>query len=200
MLAPMTLSAIWKQVAWRLDCADGDLKRSPILVKIHGPRLARYFGVYVWAMDDVVVISAPLEVVEIVQAHAREQPAATLGDPAFWQTALGARVERIVGPSYQGYVDAEAFRAGPISLEPDGPAARALGPYDKSDLVQLSAACPRQEWADSAIRPDHAPIFALERAGTLVAAASAPDDGPGIASVGVITIHCIGVEDMGQRW
>ncbi len=45
----MTLSAIWKQGAWRFDCADSDLQRSPTLVKVHGPRLARYFGVYVWA-------------------------------------------------------------------------------------------------------------------------------------------------------
>ena len=41
MLAPMTLSAIWKQGAWRFDCADSDLQRSPTLVKVHGPRLAR---------------------------------------------------------------------------------------------------------------------------------------------------------------
>ena len=106
----------------------------------------------------------------------------------------------IVGPSYQGYVDAEAFRAGPLLLEPDGPAARALGPHDTSALVQLSAACPSQEWAESAIRPDHAPIFALERAGTLVAAASAPDDGQASPRWGSLPIPCIGVEDMGKRW
>jgi predicted GNAT family acetyltransferase len=40
---------------------------------------------------------------------------------------------------------------------------------------------------DSAIQPDHAPIFAVEQAGELLAAASAPDDGPGVASVGVVT-------------
>jgi predicted GNAT family acetyltransferase len=40
---------------------------------------------------------------------------------------------------------------------------------------------------DSAIQLDHVPIFAVERAGELLAAASAPDDGSGVASVGVIT-------------
>lgn len=188
MLTPTTTAIIRTQVAGRLDCTPGDLLRgSPPLVKAHGPRLAEYYGLYIWMMDEAVIISAPPEWVAVVQAAIVGQASEALHDPGFWRTALGDYVERVVGPSYQGYVDAQAFRPSSLSPESAPPLVRCLGPVDLPALNRLAAACPHQEWEDSAIQPDHLPIFALERAGVLVAAASAPDDGSGVASVGVVT-------------
>lgn len=167
--------------------------RAGTLVQAHGPHFATYHGVYVWLMGDAAIISAPPELVEVVWAAVAEHPREALGDPAFWQAALGSAVERIIGPSYQGYVDAATFHPAPPFPEPAAQVTRPLAPADAPALARLAAACPAEEWAHSAIQPQHAPIFAVEaveaveRDGMLVAAASAPDDGPGIASVGVVT-------------
>jgi len=188
MLTASTIDIIRKQVAWRLGRDPADLHASRTVVVSHGPRFAGYCGIYVWVMDDAVVISAPAEWVEAAQSAAAGQTAAALRDPALWSAALGAHVERIVGPSYQGYADAAAFRPAPSPAagSPE-PIVRRLGSADAPALQRLAAACAPQEWMDSAIQPDHSPIVAIEQAGELLAAASAPDDGPGVASVGVIT-------------
>lgn len=182
MLTPTASAIIKMQVAWRLDCKVSSLTNAGTLVKAHGPRLADYHGVYVWQMEDTTIISTPPEWVLATQADVAGQAPATLRDPTFWRAVLGASIERIVGPSYQGYVDAATFRPALFALH-----VRRVEPADLPALERLVAACPPQEWADSAIRLDHTPIFALERSGELLAAASAPGDGPEVASVGVIT-------------
>jgi hypothetical protein len=187
MLNPSTEAIIANWVAARLGCTPDDLHGSRTLVKAHGPRLDGYCGVYVWLMDDIAVVSAPPDWVEVVKAAVAGQTSEALHDPAFWHAALGSRVERIIGPSYQGYVDAEAFQPAAPLPGPAAPQVLRLGPADLPALERLAAACAPQEWEDSAIQPDHAPIFAAVRAGELLAAASAPDDVPAVASVGVIT-------------
>ena len=188
MLTPASLAIIWTQVAWRLDCDLADLLRSQVLVKPHGPRLADYHGIYAWLMDEVAIISAPPEWVAAAQAAVAGQTIGALRDPALWHAALGALIERIIGPSYQGYVDASTFRPPPSqSSGRPMPYVRRIAPADLPALERLIASCPPQDWADSAIQPDHSPIFVLEQSGELVAAASAPDDGAGVVSVGVIT-------------
>jgi GNAT superfamily N-acetyltransferase len=182
MLASSATALIRKQVAWRLDCDVGDLSAGSTVVKAHGPQLVGYHGVYVWQLEDATIISTPPGWQAAAQAAVTGQAPTTLRDPAFWLATLGAAIERIVGPSYQGYVDAAAFRPAASA-----PPVQRLGPADAPALERLAAACPRQEWTDSAIHFDHAPIFVHEYTGELMAAASAPQDGPGIASVGVIT-------------
>jgi GNAT superfamily N-acetyltransferase len=188
MLSPTTTAIIRRQVAWRFDCEPGDLYDSYPVVKAHGVRLAGYQGIYVWQMDDIAVISAPPEWVSVARRAVVRPTSGALVDPDFWRAVLGAHIERIVGPSYQGYVDAAAFRPAP-PLPPGPPAllVRVLAPADLPALEDLATACPPQEWQDSAIHRDHTPIFVLEQSGVLVAVASAPGDGPGIASVGAIT-------------
>jgi hypothetical protein len=185
MLTSFTTAVVRKQVAWRLDCEVGDMSAGRTVVKAHGPRLAVYRGVYVWQMEDATIISTPPGWQAATQAAVTGQAPATLRDPTFWRATLGAAIERIVGPSYQGYVDAAAFRPA-VSTPP----ARQLGPVDAPALERLAAACPAQGWTDSAIHFDHAPIFVHEHAGELVAA-SAPQDGPGIAVDGEVSGRAI---------
>lgn len=186
MLVPTTMTAIQAQIAWRLDCAPADLDRPGSLVKAHGPRWADYHGIYIWQMGAAVVITAPSDWVEAVHAAVNDQPGAAMVDPAFWHARLGNHVDRIIGPAYQGYVDTQAFQPAPPPEEP-GVVVRRLAPADLPALDSFQAACPPHEWQDSAIAPAHAPIYVAERDGRLLAAASAPDDGPGLVSVGVTT-------------
>lgn len=163
MLDATTLNTIRKQVAWRLDCAPEGLDHAGVLVQPHGPHWASYWGIYVWLMHGTAVVSLPPEVLADVRAIVAGQVPQTLADPALWHAALSQRIERIVGPSYQGYVDAQAFRPAPPFATPPG-VVRVLGPADRSMLDALTAACPPQEWEHSAIQPRDAPIYAAPSA------------------------------------
>jgi GNAT superfamily N-acetyltransferase len=152
------------------------------LVKAHsGPALSDYRGVYVWQMEQAIVISTPAAVESQTRAAVAGHSAVTLLDAAFWRGALGERVERVVGPSYQGFVDAGAFRRTPTR------GARPLTPADGPALERFIAACPPGDWDDSAISRGDPLIFGLELAGSLIALASAPEDGA-LRSVGVVTL------------
>ncbi|HEX9039180.1 MAG TPA: GNAT family N-acetyltransferase [Ktedonobacterales bacterium] len=129
-----------------------------------------------------VAVSTPLALMDEARAAlAGHKPEAAL-DPAFWLGALGSRVERGVGPSYQGYVDAGAFK----SVTPNR--ARTLAADERLALERLMRACPAEEGKHSAIQPEHDPIFVVsDEDGALQAAASLTSEGAGLVAVGVIT-------------
>jgi GNAT superfamily N-acetyltransferase len=190
MLADATMDAIFRWVAVRFDMAPADLRAGGVRVQAHGPTLASYRGVYSWLAPQSAVVSAPAELVADVRRAVAGQALATLGDGAFWRAALGERVERIVGPSYQGFLDSAAFRpAAPMV------GVRLLTPADQPALARFLAACPRDDWEVSAIAREHQLIVGLERDGELIALASAPADEPAdesaptaMRSVGVVTL------------
>src|SRR5437868_4951328 len=113
MSSATMVAVIRRQVAWRLDCQPDGLRTSSPFVKPHGPHFADYHGIYIWLMEGAATISAPPEWVAVVQSAIARQTGETLGYPDFWHAASGARIERIVGPSYQGYVDRATFRPQP---------------------------------------------------------------------------------------
>lgn len=194
MLADTTWDAISRWVAARFNRAPADLRAEGVCVQAHGPALDGYRGVYTWLMGQTAIVSAPAEMVEVVWRAVAGQPLTTLTDPALWRAALGDDVERIVGPSYQGFLDSSAFHpAAPV------PGVRPLTAADQPALRRFIAACPADDWQDSAIaldQLDHEPIVGLERNGALIALASAPGDeageeaGSGVVmrSVGVVTL------------
>ncbi len=189
MLAAATWDAIYRWVAVRFDRAPDDLRAEGVRVQAHGPALAGYRGIYVWLIGESATVSAPADRVETARRATAGQPRAALGDGALWRAALGEQVERIVGPSYQGFLDAGAFLPAATP-----PGVRPLSAADQPALARFIAACPRDDWSDSAIAPDHALIVGLERAGALVALASVPNDDAAAASeavmrsVGVVTL------------
>jgi GNAT superfamily N-acetyltransferase len=205
MLSDATMAAIFRWVTAKFDL-DADEVAEEIAdelrwyFKVHGPTLADYHGVYVWRMEQITFISTPSDfstpaIVTLIQAYNQpggviyaldlHDPFDAVGEPVFWRRALGERVERIIGPTYQGFVDVAAFRPA----ETQG--ARPLTASDLPALQRFIAACPPDDWQDSAIAPDHAPLIGLERAGELIALASAPLDGPAeqaMRSIGVVTL------------
>src|SRR5438309_531989 len=116
MLSATTMAIIRRQVAWRLGCELDELRGSPPLIKAHGTHFAGYHGIYVWLMDDAAVVSAPPEWVAAAQSAIAGQTSEALCDSDVWHAALDPHIERIVGPSYQGYVDSATFRpASPLA-------------------------------------------------------------------------------------
>ena len=184
MLSDATWDVISRWVARRLDRSPDETRRAGIWVAAHGVALADYHGVYIWLMGQTALVSAPAAWVDVTCHAVAGQLLATLSDQVFWHAALGEQVERIVGPSYQGFLDAGAFR--PL-LPGAAQGARPLTPADAPALARFAAACPPNDWADSAIALDHQPLYGVERDGALVALASAPADGL-LRSVGVVTL------------
>lgn len=188
MLSPSTQDAIARWIAARLDVSPDMLRGMGVTVKAHGPALADYAGIYTWAMAGRVIVSAPPDLVDEMRRAIEGQPQSALVSELFWRAVLGERIERVVGPSYQGFLDANDFRPA------DTMNARLLIPADRPALERFVAACPPDAWNDSAIAFDHDPIYGLERDGELIALASAPLDGAvGTASgemrsVGVVTL------------
>ena len=209
MLGDATRERIYRWAVAKFDLTDDEIDDEiadgvRFYFKSHGPTLADYHGVYVWRMEPVTIISTPSDFktgIIITLIHAYNQPGGVihaldlhdpfdaLVEPEFWRAAMGERLERVVGPSYQGFVDADAFQPA------DEQGARALTPDDQPALQPFIAACPPDAWKDSAIALDHDPIFGLERDGDLIALASAPLDGiadgsadEGVRSVGVVTL------------
>lgn len=185
MLSDATQENIRRWVAARLDVAPSQLAIPGLHVKSHGPSLADYNGVYVWRMGQITIVSAPIALIEVLRRAVAEQLADALAAEEFWRAALSERVARIVGPAYQGFLDLESFQPA------DAQGARPLTPDDEPALRSFIAACPPDDWRDSAIALDHEPIIGLERDGALVALASAPVDGPaavGVRSVGVVAL------------
>ena len=184
MLADTTQDLIVRWVAQRLERSPDETRRPGVWVAAHGPALADYHGVYVWLMEQTALVSAPAGLVAAIRHTVAGQSPAALADPTFWRAALGEQVERIIGPSYQGFLDAGALR--PLSHEAMQ-GARPLTHADAPALAHFVAACPPDDWADGAIAVDHLPIYGVERDGALIALASAPADGM-LRSVGVVTL------------
>lgn len=181
-LSDETWRRVYDHLSARLGCPEETLRAPGLRVAPHGAWLAGYQGVYIWRMAASVTVSTPPALVdEAREALVGATPGAAL-DPGFWLATLGARVERVVGLSYQGYLDAGMFQ--PVA--PNN--ARALEVDERPALERLARACPAEEWEHSAIQPDHDPIFVLsDKDGALQAAASLTRDGAGLVSVGVIT-------------
>lgn len=191
MLTDTSWDAIYRWVDDRFDVAFREIPDNDFYLIEHGAHLADYHGVSIWRMGQKTLVSMPLGMLNAVSVPIAwrltvdELPLTALTEPSLWRAALGERVERIIGPSYQGFVDADAFR--PTQTQ----GARPLTASDRPALQRFIAACPPGAWRDSAIALDHDPIMGLERAGELVALASAPLDGPAelaMRSVGVVTL------------
>jgi GNAT superfamily N-acetyltransferase len=194
-LDPETWMRIGESLTARFGCAAEALRAPGVHVIAHGGAFADYHGIYVWAMrsldilesstEPVVIVSAPTRLIPAARAALAAAPADSALDPTSWVAELGEQLERIVGPSYQGYLDRSRFLPAASLLDYS---ARPLAPEQRPALAVLAQASGAEAWAHSAIQRDHDPIFAVvDAAGAIKAAASITSDPAGIASMGVIT-------------
>ena len=179
-------------VGARLEYDLAEIDDGSYAVKENSGAFADYNGVYIWQMERRTIVSVPDMTLYPVVARAMDRkllagaPLSALVDEGFWRATLGDRVERIIGPTYQGFLDWEAFT--PATNPKRG--ARQLTLTDHHALRAFIAACPPNDWQDSAISTRHLPLYGMLRAGELIAVASAPRERPRkavIRSVGVVT-------------
>ena len=110
-----------------------------------------------------------------VQGRAPEE----VFEPAFWRAALGAHVERIIGPTYMGYKDIAEERT-------IDPCVRKIGVDEGALLDHLRQGVASQDWENSRLE-DCQRIAGYFLDGSLVAAAGYKVWGGTIAHIYVMT-------------
>jgi GNAT superfamily N-acetyltransferase len=137
-----------------------------------------YQGAWLFQRDLSVILSVPAEWVEEIRAAIERAP--DFITDADFIALFGNRVEKVIGPAYQGYLDEANFRPAISS-------ARLLSSYDNPALLELRAACDAIEWEHSDIAVDHQPNFGCFEEGRLVAVSNYRMEAPRAAMPGVIT-------------
>lgn len=110
MLKPATLAAIDGYWAERLGVPAERLRRPGVHVAALAGGMADYRGAYLLRRESCVQFAVPARLVEWVRQAVRACAPETVFDPAFLAGLFGPSVERIIGPAYQGFVDAGTFR------------------------------------------------------------------------------------------
>lgn len=98
-------------------------------------------------------ISVPPDLVERIQAVVHSYPVESLFGEASIRALLGPRIEQIIGPAYQGYIEWPHF------LSAAHPGVRALCPSDQVALRQLADACEVEAWEHAGIAADEPHVF-----------------------------------------
>ena len=173
--AEAAVEAYW---AGLLGCTVDDL-RSP------GLHIGTYRGTYrdAWWLQRQTshILAVPADLLERTRGRVLGGRRSDDVDLAYIESVLAPEVGRIIGPCFLGYADRQSLRAVP-SLT-----ARQLGPADVAALHELADACHPDEWAESGLDIDRAPIFGCFEGRRLVAAASYEMSGGRLAHMGVLT-------------
>jgi GNAT superfamily N-acetyltransferase len=94
---------------------------------------------------------------------------------------FGRAAERVVGPAWQGHLDADSF----VPVDQRG--TRPLLAADRTDLAALAAACDAGEWEASTVDLDRPPVFGCMADDRLVAAGTLTPWRDRFWHVGIVT-------------
>ena len=141
--------------------------------------LQGYQGAWLFRRGSSFVISVPPDLVEEIEGEVQRQSPGTLTGQDF-VALLGGRVDKVIGPAYQGYVEEADFR-------PVASSARLLSSEDDNALRELAAVCDAQEWEHSAIQIGQHPNFGIFAGSCLVAVSNYRMEAVAAAMPGVIT-------------
>jgi hypothetical protein len=156
--------------------------------------LAGYQGVWLFRHHASVCLSVPPDSVEGVRAAVQAYTVERLFSEAGIRALLEPRIERIIGPAYQGYVERPQFRSAPE------PRVRALSQADQAALRQLADACEVEAWEHSGIVFDEPHAFGCFVDDRVVAAARYRPGWEETAHIGVVTHPTYRATATGARW
>ena len=157
-------------------------------------QLADYQGVWLFRHRASLCISVPPDLVERIQAVVHSYPVESLFGEASIRALLGPRIEQIIGPAYQGYIEWPHF------LSAAHPGVRALCPSDQVALRQLADACEVEAWEHAGIAADEPHVFGCFVDGQLAAVARYRPGWGETAHIGVVTHPRTGGAAMGELW
>ena len=144
-------------------------------------QLADYQGVWLFRHHASLCLSVPPDSVEGIQAFVPAYTVESLFSEAGIRALLGPRIERIIGPAYQGYVERLQFRSAPHS------GVQALSRADQAALQQLADACEVDAWEHAGIAFDEPHVFGCFVDDHMVAVARYRAAWGEAATIGVVT-------------
>jgi hypothetical protein len=155
--------------------------RSPGVHVVRHAQLGNYQGVWFFVRGSSVVVSTPDAWIERFRAQLERIAAEPLSGSALLRALVGRKLDRVIGPVYQGCLLSDAFR--PVR---DGNV-RCLTASDEAELLALRSACTGQEWEHSGLASTGEPRFGYFQDGQLAAAAGSDHwtsdaVGPGVLS------------------
>ena len=131
--------------ARRLGC-EAALLSTPGIHLLQPDTVAARAGVFLLARDGTLLVRGESPVVHALVSRLGDRT--SLPGPDLVCAALGARVERIVGPAFLGY------RESPPQTPAGAGALRSLGSSDRAALVRLRDAVRAEEWEHSGLSLD----------------------------------------------
>jgi GNAT superfamily N-acetyltransferase len=157
------------------------LMRPGIHVVAHH-ELADYQGAWLFRHQAALCLSVQPELVSETRAVAAGRTLEDLfGETGIW-ALWKSRVQQIIGPAYQGYVESTAqLRHAPH------PRVRPLGESDRTALQQLADACEVEAWEHAAIALDEPHAFGCFADARLMAVARYRFGWEETAHIGVVT-------------
>jgi len=144
-------------------------------------QLVDYQGVWLFRHHASLCLSVPPDSVKSIQAVVRAYTVASLFSEAGIRALLGPRIERIIGPAYQGYVERPQFQSAPH------PGVRFLSRADRLALQQLADACEVDAWEHAGIALDEPHAFGCFADDHVIAVARYRPAWEEAASIGVVT-------------
>lgn len=180
MPTPATIARLDTHWAGLFGATTKELYAPGVRVVTHGAALADYQGAYVLNHRAACFVSVP----PAYLAHATQaftgRALQEVFDRRFLAAAFGGAINQIIGPAFQGYLDAGDFRPA------DTLGARQLTYVHIPALTRLEEACLSSEWEASGIDYHRPPIFGCFAGKELAAAATLEQRDPISLSIGVI--------------
>ena len=152
----------------------------PAVTVLRHDALSGWHGAFLFRHGPSCVISVPEVFVPRVKEMANGAGPDEVFSVACAESMFGPDADRIIGPAWLGYADAQDFR--PVLTT----RTRALGPDDLPSLKRLAADC-ASEWEDSGITFESPLVFGRFVEGELVAAGTVERSSREILNVGIIT-------------
>jgi GNAT superfamily N-acetyltransferase len=169
--------------AWaaELGAATRMLQSDGTTVVRHGPAFAGRRVAFALATGSACVVTVPDDWYPAAEAALGHLGAADAFDATRLARVFGPAVRRVVGPAWQGHVDAGSFApADPLGT-------RLLSGDDRAALDALVAASPPDEWDASSVDPERPPVFGCLVGGSLVAAGTLAPWRERFWNVGILT-------------
>jgi GNAT superfamily N-acetyltransferase len=180
MPTPATITRLDTHWGGLFGATAKELYTPGVRVVAHGPALADYQGAYVLRHHAACFVSVPPAYLAHTTAAFGGRAVHEVFDRRFLAAAFGGAINQIIGPAYQGYLDAAGFRPA------DTMGARQLTYVHIPALTRLEEACLSSEWEASGIDYHRPPLFGCFAGTELAAAATLEQRDPISLSIGVI--------------
>jgi hypothetical protein len=177
-----TRHSVYRDWAERLECEISDMTTPNLIVRQHFESLKEFHGIYCFYDGTTCVISAPPKYVSRINIAVRERRPEEAFDVELLTKSIDSDNYQVIGPAFQGYVDAGSFME-----QKTHEVVELVTEHQLALLQDFRISCSETEWKHSDIDFQRRPIIARLCDKKIVAAGSWRVERSGILSVGIIS-------------